>query len=66
VKGKRHHVHLSADMTTAQKVGGRRGDAVILKIDAAAMHRDGLAFFISTNGVWLSDAVPAKYIEFPA
>jgi putative RNA 2'-phosphotransferase len=62
-KGKRHHVHLSPDRQTAGKVGERRGEPIILIIRAGQMHRDGLAFFQSANGVWLTDHVPAQYIE---
>lgn len=60
----RMHVHLSKDLETAVKVGSRRGKPVILKIKAAEMHRAGHAFYVSTNGVWLCEAVPAQYIEF--
>jgi putative RNA 2'-phosphotransferase len=63
-KRDRHHVHLSANVETAEKVGQRRGKPVLLRIQADQMHRDGHAFFISNNGVWLVDHVPAKYIEF--
>jgi putative RNA 2'-phosphotransferase len=66
IKGKRHHVHLSRDTETATKVGDRRGTAVILTIDAAAMMREGLVFFVSANGVWLTEAVPARFIAFPS
>mgnify|MGYP002785212384 CR=1 FL=1 len=59
----RQHVHLSADIATATKVGSRRGKPVILEIDAAAMVADGFAFFLSANGVWLTDAVPAQYLR---
>jgi putative RNA 2'-phosphotransferase len=65
VKGQRHHVHLSRDVETAAKVGGRRGEAVVLTVDAAGMARDGLAFYVSANGVWLTDHVPAEYIRIP-
>lgn len=65
VKGKRHHVHLSRDIETAMKVGDRRGRAVILTIDAKTMAGDGLTFFVSDNGVWLTDRVPPRYITFP-
>lgn len=65
IKGERHHVHLSADSATAEKVGQRRGRPVVLKIRADQMHRDGMAFFISDNGVWLTEWVPVGYIEFP-
>jgi putative RNA 2'-phosphotransferase len=60
----RHHVHLSKDRQVAETVGGRRkGGLVILKIDCKAMLADGHAFFLSENGIWLVDAVPAKYIS---
>jgi putative RNA 2'-phosphotransferase len=36
VKGSRHHVHLSADLETASKVGARRGKPVLLEIRADA------------------------------
>lgn len=64
-KGGRHHVHLSPDLATATKVGERRGKPVILKIHAAAMSAAGHSFFRSENGVWLTDAVPTEFIEFP-
>src|SRR6516225_10177512 len=63
VRGKRHHVHLSKDVETATKVGARRGKPVILKIDAGRMRRDGHRFFLSANGVWLTDAVPPIYLS---
>jgi len=62
-KMQRHHVHLSADLATAEKVGSRRGEAVILVVRSGEMSRDGYAFFLSGNGVWLTEAVPVKYIN---
>ena len=62
VRGKRHHVHLSKDVETARKVGSRRGKPVILTVDAGRMHRDGHKFLLSVNGVWLTEAVPPKYL----
>lgn len=64
-KGERHHVHLSMDQKTAETVGQRRGRPVLLTIRTGQMHRDGLEFFVSANGVWLTEYVPASYIEFP-
>jgi putative RNA 2'-phosphotransferase len=58
-KGKRHHVHLSADVVTALKVGARRGKPVILKVADETMHVQGFKFFLSVNGVWLTESVPA-------
>ncbi len=63
-KRNRQHVHLSADLETATKVGSRRGKPIILKIQAQKMHEEGFAFFLSANGVWLTDRVPKKFIEF--
>jgi putative RNA 2'-phosphotransferase len=61
-KGKRHHVHLSTDVETARKVGARRGQPVILQVDAGRMYRDGHPFFRSANGVWLTEAVAVGYL----
>ncbi|MGW2826307.1 RNA 2'-phosphotransferase [Streptomyces sp. NPDC001443] len=61
----RHDVHLSADRETATRVGARRGRPVVLSVDAAAMHRDGHVFQVSANGVWLTKAVPPRYLRFP-
>ncbi|WP_234735210.1 RNA 2'-phosphotransferase [Tellurirhabdus bombi] len=59
----RHHVHLSRDVETARAVGTRHGVPVILEVAASRMHQDGYPFFISANGVWLTDRVPAKYLR---
>lgn len=64
VSGGRHHVHLSKDQETAEKVGARRGKPVILKINAMKMQDDGFKFYISENGVYLADFVLPKYIIF--
>lgn len=63
-KGSRHDVHLSADVETAEKVGGRRGKSVILTIRAGAMAEAGHAFYRSENGVWLTQHVPAEFVVF--
>jgi putative RNA 2'-phosphotransferase len=59
---RRHHVHLSATVETATRVGARRGKPVVLRVDAARMAADGYRFFISANGVWLVDRVPPQYL----
>jgi putative RNA 2'-phosphotransferase len=65
-KGERHHVHLSADVKTAIKVGQRHGKPVVLHVAAQQMQEEGFLFFISQNGVWLTDYVPAAYLAVPA
>ncbi|MFC9888277.1 RNA 2'-phosphotransferase [Streptomyces pilosus] len=62
----RHAVHLSADRETATRVGARRGRPVVLSVDTGAMDRDGHVFHLSENGVWLTRAVPSRYLRFPA
>ncbi len=62
-KMSRHHVHLSSDMATAQKVGARHGRPVVFTVDAAAMHEDGYTFYCSENGVWLVERVPPEYLQ---
>lgn len=62
----RHHVHLSAETSVTLQVGARHGKPALLTIRAGDMHRAGASFFVSTNGVWLVDAVPPECIGFPA
>ncbi|WP_069171577.1 RNA 2'-phosphotransferase [Streptomyces griseus] len=59
----RHHVHLSPDRETATRVGARRGAPVVLSVDAGAMHRAGHSFYVSANGVWLTDSVPPRFLR---
>lgn len=60
----RQHVHLSVDETTAVKVGSRRkGNVVVLKVAAHKMWEEGHRFWLSRNIVWLTEAVPPKYLE---
>jgi len=61
-KQSRNHVHMSDNIQTATNVGSRHGSPVILQIDAVQMHKDGLDFYKSNNGVYLTDNVPTKYI----
>ena len=59
----RHDVHLSTTVETAQRVGARRGEPVVLVVDAAAMRAAGHEFRVSANGVWLAPAVPPEYLS---
>lgn len=63
IKGKRHQVHLSLDVETAEKVGERHGRVVVLKVFAGKMQAIGHTFYQSDNGVWLVDEVPVGYFE---
>ena len=61
-KRTRNYVHLSKDIVAAVKVGSRHGKPVVLVINAKAMAKAGMDFYISENGVWLTDSVPYEYI----
>ncbi|HMR88535.1 MAG TPA: RNA 2'-phosphotransferase [Saprospiraceae bacterium] len=62
-KRNRQHVHLSIDIETAIKVGQRHGKPQIFEVRSQQMFKDKFEFFISDNGVWLTDNVPAKYLK---
>ncbi len=59
----RLYVHLSGDVETARIVGKRHGRPVVLKIHSGDMYRDGVTFYRSQNGVWLTKKVDAGYFE---
>jgi len=58
----RQHVHLCINSGVARTVGARHGVPVVFVVDSGDMARDGFEFFLSDNGVWLTDNVPRKYI----
>lgn len=60
----RQYLHLSETHETAVKVGKRHGDPVVITVRALEMHRSGLSFFRSENGVWLTKSVPVEYLDF--
>ncbi len=66
LKRSRNHVHLSADVETAMKVGSRRGQPILLTVASGVMHQQGFPFYLSANGVWLCDSVPPQFLGFPA
>lgn len=63
-KMSRQHVHLSENLETATKVGERRGIPIILTVNSGLMHKNGSVFYLSENGVWLTDSVNFEYIKF--
>ncbi len=63
IKMSRQHVHLSADLVTAITTGKRHGTPMVFEVDTMRMNCDGFVFFRSTNGVWLIDHVPARYLR---
>lgn len=62
IKGNRQYVHLSLSRETAVTVGKRHGKPVVLIIEAGSMHKHGFEFYLSANGVWLTEHVPPEYV----
>ena len=62
----RQHVHLSPDVATAMRVGQRHGSPVVLVIRSGEMAVAGHTFFVSANGVWLTDRVSQEFISVAA
>lgn len=61
---KRQYVHLTDDLQTARDVGARRDSyPVILSVDAERMDADGFVFYLSSEGLYLTERVPAGYLE---
>lgn len=61
----RQFVHLSADSETATEVGGRHGVPVVLRVRTLDMMESGYVFYQAENGVYLTERVPATFIDFP-
>jgi len=62
-KQSRQHVHLSDNGVTAFNVGGRHGAPYVFRVDAPKMAADGFKFYLSNNGVYLTDYVPPVYLS---
>ena len=63
IAGQRNHVHLSDNIETAIMVGKRHGKVIVLEIDTEAMLNDGKEFYLSKNGVWLTNKVASQYLN---
>ena len=59
----RQYVHMSADTSTAVRVGKRRDShPVVLTVDARAMSVAGCKFYLGNDSTWLTDKVAPEYI----
>ncbi len=59
----RLHVHLSADLETAKKVGKRHGELLVYQVDCKKMKEENYIFYLSKNNVWLTPEVPRIYLK---
>jgi putative RNA 2'-phosphotransferase len=63
---RRQYVHLSVEQTMAGEVGRRKAKSpLILRIAAREAHASGVIFYEGNSQVWLADAVPPRFIQFP-
>ncbi|RKR81845.1 putative RNA 2'-phosphotransferase [Mucilaginibacter gracilis] len=62
-KRSRQHVHLSKDIETAIQVGSRHGKPAIFNVLSGEMYKEGYIFYLSENRVWLTDRVPARFLN---
>lgn len=57
----RNHKKGQAFGLPAVNVGSRHGKPYVIKIDCQKMLADGCKFFLSNNGVWLTEKVLPEY-----
>ncbi len=62
IKKERQYVHLSEYIEQAKEVGRRHGKLVLYEVKTKEMFTDGMKFYRSTSGVWLTNHVPVKYL----
>ena len=61
---RRHHVHLSPDLETAQKVGRRHDrNPVSLRVDTQKALAAGIQFYVSENNVYLCKHIPPEFLQ---
>lgn len=59
----RQYVHLTEAKDLAIKTGSRHRKPVLLVIDSQAMSNDGYVFYKVSDGIWLTQYIPLKYIQ---
>jgi putative RNA 2'-phosphotransferase len=63
IRGQRQYVHLSSDIVTAKTVGSRHGSPIVFCVETRTMNQRGFLFYLSKNGVWLTEQVPSEYLH---
>jgi putative RNA 2'-phosphotransferase len=65
VNGKkgRDHVFMTKSPQVAMKKGKRHGQGIVLPVRAREMYEDGYLFYHAKNEIWLTDHIPAQYIN---
>lgn len=57
----REFVHLSEGTGFAKLAGSRRGNPVIMMVNAKKAYEDGIKFYTTGDDVWLCDYIPPEY-----
>jgi putative RNA 2'-phosphotransferase len=60
----RQYVHLSETTKFASLAGKRRGELVLVVVDAQRAHNAGVKFYPAGGEVWLSEAIPPQFIKY--
>ena len=61
---RRQFVHLSETVEAALSIGARHGKPIIVEVEVARLTNDGWKFYQTSDNVWLTSAIPVKYINF--
>jgi putative RNA 2'-phosphotransferase len=60
----RQYVHLSLDTEMALTVASRKSSRRILfRVESLRAHLSGIRYYVGNDQVWLSDSVPASFLE---
>lgn len=60
----RQFVHLSENMETARIVAKRHGKPFVIEVDSEELVRDGWVFYKTSDNIWLTTKIHAKYLAF--
>jgi putative RNA 2'-phosphotransferase len=60
---RRQYVHLTTNRDLAGRVGGRRGRATVLEVEALRAFKAGLIFYRANESFWLADFIPPAFIR---
>lgn len=61
----RQYVHMSTTVERATTVGSRRGEVILLRVQALAAHQAGIAFYHPEDEHYLAEHIPPEFIVFP-
>jgi putative RNA 2'-phosphotransferase len=60
---RRQYVHLTTYPELATRIGARHGSPLVLTVDAARAHAEGVVFYRANNAFWLADYIAPRYLD---